>query len=194
MRALFSILGGLTGFYSILIFIRVLLSWFRGPAYGKPVELLHAATDPYLDWFRRFPLQIAHFDLSPIAAMAVLSVAQNIFLSLARTGRVTVGFILSLLLGIAWSVVSFMCGFFIIILVLRAIAYFTNRNVYASFWSIIDTLSKPVLYRISRIIFGRRLVRYSTELLVSTAALFAARIGLGLLVGLGAGLLRALPF
>jgi YggT family protein len=194
MRALFSVLGGLTSFYSILIFVRVLLSWFRGPTYGKPVEILHAVTDPYLNWFRRFPLRIANFDLTPIAAIAALTVAQNIFLSLARTGRVTVGFVLALLLGVAWSVVSFMCGFFIIILILRAIAYFTNRNVYASFWSIIDTLSKPVLYRISRIIFGRRLVCYSTELIVSTTALLAARIGLGLLVNLGSGLLAALPF
>jgi YggT family protein len=194
MRTLFSILGGFTGFYSMLIFIRVLLSWFRGPAYGKPVEILQSVTDPYLNWFRRFPLRIANFDLSPIAAMAALTVAQNIFVSLARSGRVTVGFIIALLLGVAWSVVSFLCAFFIIILVLRAIAYFTNRNVYSSFWNIIDTLSKPVLYRISRLIFGRRLLRYSTELLVSTGALLVLRIGLGTLVKLGSNLLRSLPF
>ena len=194
MSTLFSVLGAVVGGYSILVIIRVLLSWFQGPAYGKPVEMLRAVTDPYLNFFRPFPLRLGNFDLSPVAALAVLQVAQHIFASLARSGRVTVGFVLSLLLGIAWSVFSFLLGFCLILLVLRAIAYFTNRNIYSPFWSIVDNLAKPVQYRIGRFIFGRRLVHYSTEILVSAAALLLLRIGIGLAVGVCSRILLSLPF
>ena len=154
MHALMTVLGGATSLYMILIFIRIMLTWFSGVGYGKPVELLSNITDPYLNWFRRFPiLRTAALDLSPIAALAILSVVNNIFMTLARHGSITMGFILGLLLSIVWSAASFILGFFLIILVLRFIAYLTNRNVYGFFWRIIDTLSRPILFRINRIIF-----------------------------------------
>ena len=99
-----------------------------------------------------------------------------------------------MLLGIAWSVFSFLLGFCLILLVLRAIAYFTNRNIYSPFWSIVDNLAKPVQYRIGRFIFGRRLVHYSTEILVSAAALLLLRICIGLAVGVCSRILLSLPF
>jgi YggT family protein len=194
MSTVMRILGGLTSLYLILIFIRLMLTWFSGAAYGRPVEVLCRITDPYLDWFRRFSsLRIGPLDLSPLAAMAVLSVLNSVFLTLGRYGVITLGLILALILQALWSAASFILSFFIIVLALRLIAYLTNRNVYASFWGIVDTLSRPVLYRINRIIFGNRLVRYLTGIAASIAVLLALRIGLAFLVSLGSGLLSRLP-
>jgi YggT family protein len=194
MGMIFSILGSLTGVYSLLLVIRVFLSWFQGPAYGKPVELLYRVTDPCLNLFRRFPLHLANFDLTPIAALGFLQILQSVFGTLARGGRVTVGFILSMLLGIAGSVVSFILVFCLILLVLRGIAYFTNRNIYSPFWSVIDSLAKPVQYRIGRFLFGRRIVHYTTELFISAALLLVLRIALGFVVNFCSRLLLGLPF
>jgi YggT family protein len=173
------ILGGLTGLYMALIFIRIMLTWFSGARYGRPVELLCLITDPYLNWFRRFPLRAGMLDLSPIIALAVLSVANNIFEMVGRIGYITLGVILAMLLSAVWSAASFIISFFIVILVLRLIAYLTSRDVYHSFWRIIDTLSQPVIYRINRIIFRDRLVNYRMGIIVSMAVLLVLRIGLG---------------
>jgi YggT family protein len=188
-----NILGGFTSLYMILIFIRIMLTWFSGARYGRPVELLYRITDPYLDWFRRFPLRAGVLDLSPILALAVLSVANNVFMTLGRFGYITLGIILAMLLSAVWSAMAFLIVFFIIVLALRFIAYLTNQDVYRSFWAIIDTLSRPVIYRINRILFRNRLVNYLTGIISSIAVLLVLRIGLGFLVYFAIGVLRRLP-
>ncbi|GHT85839.1 membrane protein [Spirochaetia bacterium] len=191
------LLGALTSFYMILIFIRIMLSWFSGPGgqFGRAHQLLSGATDPYLNWFRRFRfLQVANLDLSPIAALAILSALNNIFLTIAQFGTISLGFILSMLCSILWSAVSFILSFFIIIVTLRLVAYLAGRDVYHGFWRIIDRLSQPIIYRLNRMIFGRRLVRYMTGILSSLGALLVLRVGLDLLVRGLQGLLIRLPF
>jgi YggT family protein len=167
-----NILASVTGIYMFLIFIRLILTWFSGVSYGKPIEILTSLTDPYLNWFRRFPFLRAGFiDLSPIAAMMVLSMVNNVFLTLGRYGGISLGIILAIFLSALWSALSFILGFFIIVLGLRLFAFLTNRNIYGPFWKIVDAISQPVLYRINRIIFRRRLVKYLTGLVISLAAL-----------------------
>jgi YggT family protein len=194
IRTIMNILGGLTGVYSLLIFVRILLTWFSGAQYGKPYDILRGITDPYLNWFRRFPfLQTPVFDLSPIAALAVLSLVNNIFTTIGRYGRITLGIILALVLSALWSAASFILGFFILILVLRLFAYLTNRNIYGTFWRIVDIISQPVLYRINRIIFRNRLVNYLTGILCALGLLLILRIGLGFVLNRVLALLVSFP-
>ncbi|MFP3040832.1 YggT family protein [Treponema primitia] len=195
MAGIMNILGGITSLYMILIFIRIMLTWFTGANYGKAFHLLSGVTDPYLNWFRRFSfLRVANLDLTPVVALALLTVVNNIFLTLGRYGTLTIGIILSLLCSVLWSVVSFVLGFSIVVLVLRLIAYLANRDVYHGFWRIIDTVSAPILYRINRMLFGRRLVRFMTGILTSLGVLLALRVGLELLVRFALDLLVRLPF
>jgi YggT family protein len=179
----------------LLIFIRVMLSWFSAPALGRPAELLARITDPYLDWWRRFPiLRTGFLDLSPIAALAVLSMVQTICGIVARSGRISLGILLAIVLQAAWSVLSFVLGFFIIVLILRLIAYLSNRNIYSTFWRIVDSISQPVLYRITRIFYRRRLINYLAGILLSLGVLAALGIGGYFLVTWLTGVLLLLPF
>ncbi|QQO11081.1 YggT family protein [Breznakiella homolactica] len=194
MRFIMNLLGSLTSIYMILIFIRVLLSWFSGASYGRVYEILARITDPYLNWFRRFPaLRTGTFDFSPIVALAVLSLLNNIFLTAAVYGRISLGIILALVLSALWSAVSFILSFCIIILVIRLIAYLTNRNIYSTFWRIIDSLSQPILYRINRLIFRDRITNYKTGIITAVVVLLVVRIGLEFVIRLAAGLLVRLP-
>jgi YggT family protein len=188
------ILSGITSIYMLLIFIRILLTWFSGAYYGRAVEALRSITDPYLDWFRRFPLRLGLFDLSPLAALAVLSLVNNIFGVLARHGRISLGVVLGMILASLWSVASFILGFLIIVLALRLIAYLTSRDVYHSFWRIVDLIAQPVLYRINRIIFRNRLVHYLTGLITALLVLLVLWITGGRLIALAGKLLSGLPF
>jgi YggT family protein len=195
LQGAMKLLGGITSIYTILIFIRILLTWFSGARYGRAYDLLCGITDPYLNWFRRFRfLRIASLDMAPLAALAILSVVNGIFKILGSYGFITMGIVLSMLLSAVWSVASFLLLFFIIVLSLRFIAYMTNRNVYGGFWRIVDMLSQPVLYRINRILFQKRLVRYTTGILSSLGVLLALLLGLGLLVRLVMRALIQLPF
>jgi YggT family protein len=71
--------------YAVLIFIRILLSWFRLP-YNRwlngLIEFVTEVTDPYLNLFRRFlPLVRigpGAIDLSPMVATIVLLLVAGI--------------------------------------------------------------------------------------------------------------------
>jgi YggT family protein len=194
MRTLFTILGGLTSLYMLVISVRIILTWFRGNEYGRPMEILCGITDPYLNWFRRIPgLRAGFLDLSPIAALAVLSMANRIFATLAFYGVITLGIVLAMLLEALWSAGNFLLRFFIVVLVLRLIAYIGNMNIYNPFWRIVDTISQPLLYRISRIFFGRRIIRYLNSLILSIAILAVLSLALGFLIPRLVRLLASLP-
>jgi YggT family protein len=177
----------------LIIFVRIILTWFQGMDQGGFQEVLAKITDPYLNWFRRFPaLRIGYMDLSPIVALGVLSLFNRVLGTLAAYGTISLGIILALILQAAWGAVAFFLGFLIIILILRLIAQLFNLNG-NSFWYIIESISRPVLYRINRFIFNNRIVNFTTGIIVSLAVLVAAYLVLNILVFIVSGLLVRLP-
>jgi YggT family protein len=194
MQRIMDILGSLAGAYMLLIFVRVMLTWFSGAHFGRPAAILSRITDPYLNWWRRFPiLRTGFIDLSPIAAMAALSLAQNVFNIVARSGFISLGLVLAIAVSSLWSAASFILGFFAVILGLRLIAYLTNQNVYSSFWRIIDSISRPVLYRITRFFFRSRIINYRSGIILSIVILLALMAAGGFAIDKVTPLLRRLP-
>jgi YggT family protein len=195
MQTIFGILTGLLGLYSLLIIIRIILTWFSSGEFGRPMEILARITDPYLDWWRqRLNLRAGYLDLSPIVAMAALSVAQTICSAIAQTGRFTLGLLLAVCLAALWSAVSFLLGFCLVVLVLRLIAYLINADMFGIFWRVIDSISKPIQYRVGRIIFGKRLVHFSTSIIISIFVLAALWFGGSIAIQIISGLLFRFPF
>jgi YggT family protein len=80
--------------YLILIFIRILLSWFPripyNPLLHAVITFVHDVTDPYLRLFRRIlpPVGGSGFalDLSPIVGIIVLYIARAIVVGLIQPG------------------------------------------------------------------------------------------------------------
>ncbi len=195
MQIIFGILTGLLGLYSLLIIVRIILTWFSGAEFGRPAEILARVTDPYLDWWRRrLNLRAGYLDLSPIIAMAALSVAQTICSAIAQTGRITIGLLLAVCLSALWSAVSFILGFCIVVLVLRLIGYLINADMFGVFWRVIDSISRPLLYRVSRIIFRNRLVHFTTGIIVSILVLTVLWIGGGVAIQFVSGVLFRFTF
>ena len=187
-------LSVLINIYMMIIFARIILTWFSWEIGGKFYKLLASITDPYLNWFRRFSFLRAGFiDFSPIAALGVLSLVNRIFGILASYGTITAGIILTLILQLVWGVISFVIGFLIIILVLRLIALFMAADSAAAFWRIIDGISKPVLYRVNRLLFKNRIVNFRTGLLITIVIFVVIYIIMKTLVTLVTGLLLKLP-
>lgn len=58
--------------YTVLLIIRILLSWFPHNPYQPVIRFIYEITEPYLALFRRVIPPIGVVDLSPIAAFLVL--------------------------------------------------------------------------------------------------------------------------
>jgi YggT family protein len=196
LHFIFTALNGLLSLFSLLIFIRILLSWFSQGSFnlGRPYQILCRVTDPYLNFFRRFSVfRLGYIDLSPIVALAVLSVANEIFSMLARFGKITIGVILALCLSALWSAIFFIIGFFIVILVIRLVAYLARINIYSPFWQIIDGISKAIQYWITGFLFRKRILNYRTSLLLSISILVMLTVALHFAVVVAQKFLIALP-
>lgn len=75
---LFYYLNRLVYLYSILLVVYALMSWFPGAYQSKFGQLLGRICEPFLDLFRRLPLQFGGLDFSVMAAILALNFAMNI--------------------------------------------------------------------------------------------------------------------
>jgi YggT family protein len=193
MAYIASILAGMISIYMILIFIRILLSWFSGIEFGTPMYFLQCVCDPYLNWWRRFRIfKNSPIDFSPILGLGFLSLARSI-LRFGAFGRLTLGLALGFIINALWVVVSWILFFFIAVLVLRLIAFLGNFNIYSPFWRFVDLVAQPVMYRICRILFSNRIISYLARIIVSIVVLLIITAGIWTAVRFGTMLLRALP-
>lgn len=70
--------------YLLLIFVRILLTWFPTVEWmNQLTSVLSPITDPYLNVFRSFIPPIGGLDLSPIVAIIVLQFVAQLLQSLA---------------------------------------------------------------------------------------------------------------
>lgn len=71
--------------YTVLLFLRVISSWFPDWQGTKFVRFVAFYTDPYLNFFRRIlPPLGGVLDISPILAFFALQILERIILSLIR--------------------------------------------------------------------------------------------------------------
>jgi len=193
MPQLFSFLSSVATIYMMIVFVRIMLSWFSWMGRSRLQDVLARITDPYLNWFRRFRLRIGFIDLSPILALAVLSFINRLLITLAHHQTISLGIILAMIVQMAWGVVSFVLVFLMIVFALRLIAYMARFNMYHPFWRIVDTIYQPVSYKINRTLFKNRIVTFTSSCLLSIACLGIIFLGLRFLAALMYGALARLP-
>jgi YggT family protein len=69
--------------YLVLLFVRILLTWFpQVDFYNPPFSILAQLTDPYLNIFRRIIPPLGGLDISAILAILALQVVQSTVLPL----------------------------------------------------------------------------------------------------------------
>ena len=186
--------GAVISVYMLLIFIRILLTWFSGPSLGKPLEILAKITDPYLNYFRRLRfLRADRFDFSPVVAIIVLSVFSNIAYRLAIFGTITLGIILSVIISALWSAFSFFLMFFFILIAIRFVGDLVGVNTLNSIWMTLDQILQPFVYKISRGITRSAKLNYRNSLLFTAGILLLTFLLGGYLIRGLTGLLVQLP-
>lgn len=197
LNSIMKLLSGLVSIYTLLIIIRIMSSWMQGPG-GRNLSIgpLARITDPYLNWFRRFPfLMVGNLDFSPVAALIALSVAGNVFNAIAAFGRVSLGLILSLLASALWSALAFILLLYIILIALRALGIIFQLNPGSALWRTFDMLIHPVYSFITEKLLGSsRGGTYLRNLIFAGLVLFLLRLSGSFLAIRLAILLRKMPF
>ena len=73
-------LGSFLYLYSMLLIVRILLTWFQGMDWANQIAgFLSPITDPYLNIFRSFIPPIGGLDLSPILAIFCIQIISGLF-------------------------------------------------------------------------------------------------------------------
>ena len=93
--------------YSVLCFIRILLTWFPKANYSSVGQILSSICDPYINLFKslRF-LSYRGLNFSPALALCILFALSTILESLSAGVPLTIGYICAMLIQLAWSFVS----------------------------------------------------------------------------------------
>lgn len=176
---IFRIIASLITLYSLICFVRVMLTWFPGAEYSQFGRLLSRICDPYLNIFRKLSfLRFSAFDFSPAVALCVLIALSTLCASFANGINMSIGMILAGLVTMLWSIVQSILLFMIIILIVRLIVYFIkgDRFDYGSIWNAVDRAITPLMYRICSIFTGRRTLSFKNALIISTLILVAFSI------------------
>jgi YggT family protein len=72
------------GIYTLLLVIRVLLTWFPNVNwFDPPFSILSQLTDPYLNLFRSIIPPLGGMDFSPMLAIILLQVVSQVLSSVA---------------------------------------------------------------------------------------------------------------
>ena len=79
LSQLFAVLAQTLSIYSLVLLVRVLLSWFPNLDWSNPVlSTVSSITDPYLNAFRWLIPPIGGLDLSALIAFLALSLGQSL--------------------------------------------------------------------------------------------------------------------
>lgn len=193
------VIGSILIFYLLLLSMRIILGWLTSrdggrTGMGKPWDLLRRITDPYLGLFYRLKfLRKGIFDFTPVAAFLVLIIVFSVVESISEYQRITLGLVLSIILGAAWSGARFLLLFFLVVGLLRTIPIIFRSLADAMIWRVADLIIQPVIAFVMRLFrLGRR--SGSTQYLILTIGLLFATWLLGeIVVWQVTSLLRLLP-
>lgn len=89
MNLLITTLATFVTFYSYLLIIRVLLTWFPTVDWSsQPFAALSQISDPYLNLFRSIIPPLGGMDFSPILAFVALNIVSDLLRGLASSSLI----------------------------------------------------------------------------------------------------------
>jgi len=190
-----SFISTIVSFYTLILFVRVILTWVPSLEYSKFGRILASICDPYLNLFKKIRfLRVGTLDFTPMVAMGVLVLVSSILQSIIRTQRISVGIILATIVSLCWSIIHTIFVVLIIVLLVRLIVSIFNKDS-SPIWNQIDRIVSPVAYNVTKKIFPKKFIKYQTVLIFTIFALIICYIILEiLLLGVIANLFIKLPF
>lgn len=189
-------MGGLSALlqvYTLLLVIRIVLTWVSMD-HGHPVlRVLHSISDPYLNWFRRFRfLTLGNIDFSPVAALLVMNFLASLTRMIGMYGQISVGIVLSIVVQLVWGAISF----FLLLLGILAIVRFLGirfRWGGPTIWAYLDAILQPAASAVGRWLRPGTFLAYTSTLVILAVVSLVAWLVGEIVFGLVTRLLLSLP-
>lgn len=177
-----SFLAALISLYSLLIWLRIILTWIRIPGQGGENPLSHylgKIVDPYLAWFKGIStLKRSNLDLTPLIALAVLSVVQSVLRLFGSYGKITVGMVFALILSTLWSfLLSPILWFIMALLGVRLYFCYKRGPSTLAYIKMLDSLVGGVLNWVQSLFYKNKTI--NDRQLVITSLIFFVLVYLG---------------
>lgn len=176
----------LIGLYSLLIWVRIILSWIRSPQLqsNEMYILLCRVTDPFLNIFK--PKNYAgRIDFSPLFALMILNTVKTVLEMIYTYNKITLWLVLAVLINNLWAYIF--RYIFLIIIIMLVVRIFISKSTTAQsqMWlNVIDrNLNAPVGV-VFRLFYSKRQV--SDQTLVIASLIFYGAIYIGLKFGIQA--------
>lgn len=198
MQTLASVVSFILSLYSFMIIVRIMLSWGRigELRFSQFYRTLSRFTDPFLSVFRGLPgLQRGMMDFSPLVALVVLSIANNVLTIYAQQGVITIGIILGLILTSIWSVASFFLFLFIILVGIDLFFLYsqTPTQNQSAFQPILENLIRGPINWTHNLLFRGQEVSAKKELFGTLFLLIGIRFAGNILINWLVSLLYEMP-
>ncbi len=173
-----SILASVLSLYSLLIWLRIVLTWIRVPGQTQENPLafyLGKIVDPYLSWFKGISsLRRSRIDLTPLVALAVLSVVQSMLRLYGTHGTLTVGMVFALVLQTLWSyLVSPIFWFVIILLGIRLFFCYKRSANTINYITMLDSLVGGILNWVQKTFYPKKAIN-DRQLVITSLVFFIA--------------------
>ena len=158
MAVLFNLLSALIGIYSLLCMARIILTWIPNLSYSKAALILGKICDPFLNIFTKIKfLRFGNIDFSPVVGFAVLTLLSSLFSNFAASKKISIGIILSTILGMVWSLASSILTIIIILFIIRIIASLINKDSSPIFYTL-DSTFRPITSFVQKLIFPDKVI------------------------------------
>ncbi|MCQ2580160.1 MAG: YggT family protein [Treponemataceae bacterium] len=190
-----SLISLLVSVYTLLLFVRVILTWVPSMEYSKFGRFLAEICDPFLNIFKKVRfLRAGNIDFTPMLAIGSLVIVSSVLQSIINSRRISVGVIIASVINLCWSVISTVFVVFIVVVLIRLIVNFLNKDTDSQIWVQLDKMISPVAYHLSNMIFPKKYIKYQTVLIVTLIALVVCYFLLEFILLFIAGFFASLPF
>ena len=196
MNFFFALLKGLStliSLYTIMCFARIVLTWIPSLQNTAIARVLSSLCDPYLYMFKGIKfLRFSNMDFSPILSIGILVLSSSLLTNIAVMQKISVGIILAMIIGLVWGLASSILNFFIILIIIRLIFLFINKDS-GTIWYSFDQILNPITSRITKIFYAQKYCSPQVSLIISVIFIAACKIIAGLGINLIVGILNNLP-
>lgn len=181
--------------YTLLLFVRVILTWVPSMEYSKFGRFLANICDPFLNIFKKVRfLRAGNIDFTPMLAIGSLVIVSSILQNIINSKRISVGIIIASVINLCWTIIHSVLIVLIVVVLIRLIVSLLNKDTDSQIWVQLDKMISPVAYHLSNMIFPKKYIKYQTVLIVTLVALVICHFLLEFILLFIAGFFAQLPF
>lgn len=176
----------LIGLYSMLIWVRIILSWIRSPQLqsNEVYIFLCRITDPFLNIFKPKNF-VGRIDFSPLFALMILNTVKTVLEMIYTYNKITLWLVLAVLINNLWGYIF--RYIFLIVIIMLVVRIFVSRSAteQSQMWlNVIDRNLNAPVGLVFRLFYSNKQV--SDQTLVITSLIFYGAIYIGLKFGIQA--------